>query len=109
MNETPQPELGGVGRGLALGIGMNVVFVLLWYGRVMFGLSGALLHLLSYRWLNILLFQAFFWIGVTQWIYILPAIAHYHRAQRPGVVKGLVIAAALVMLLNGIFRVALRS
>jgi hypothetical protein len=108
MNETPQPEKHGVGRGVALGLGLNAVFALLWYGRVMYGLRGALPQLPSYRWLNTLLFQSLFWIGATQLIYILPAIAHYHRKQRPGVVKGLVIAATLVMLLNVICRVVLR-
>lgn len=109
MNETPQPERHGVGRGVALGIGLNAVFVLLWFGRVTYGLRGALPQLPSYLWLNTLLFRSLFWIGVTQLIYILPAIAHFHRKQRPGVVKGLIIAAALVVLLNGICWVVVRS
>lgn len=47
--------------------------------------------------------------GVTQMIYIGPAIWYYRRKQRPGVVKGLIIAAAVTALLNGMCWALFRS
>ncbi|HJT25464.1 MAG TPA: hypothetical protein VJ873_12900 [bacterium] len=55
------------------------------------------------------LFQLFFFwmafvpawiIGVTQLAYILPAIAHFRGKNRPGIVQGLIIGAAITFLLN---------
>jgi hypothetical protein len=40
-------------------------------------------------------------IGVSQLLYIIPVIVIYGRRRRPGIVKGLAIAAALTFLLNG--------
>ena len=39
-------------------------------------------------------------MGISQLLYIIPAIVIYRRRGRPGVVKGLIIAAAVTFLLN---------
>lgn len=40
-------------------------------------------------------------IGLTQLVYIIPAIIIYKKKNRPGMVKGLIIGAAITLLLNG--------
>jgi len=45
-------------------------------------------------------FLSLIFIGISQLLYIVPAIVIYQRKGRPGVVKGLIIAAAITFLLN---------
>lgn len=40
-------------------------------------------------------------IGLTQLAYVIPAIIIYKKKNRPGVVKGLIIGAAITLLLTG--------
>lgn len=40
-------------------------------------------------------------IGLTQLAYVIPAIIIYKKKNRPGMVKGLIIGAAITFLLNG--------
>ena len=40
-------------------------------------------------------------LGLTQLVYVIPAIIIYRRKGRPGIVKGLIIGAAITLLLNG--------
>jgi Na+/proline symporter len=40
-------------------------------------------------------------IGLSQLLYVIPAIIIYRRKNRPGMVKGLIIGAAITFLLNG--------
>ncbi len=40
-------------------------------------------------------------IGLTQLVYVIPAIISYKKKNRPGMVKGLIIGAAITLLLNG--------
>jgi hypothetical protein len=40
-------------------------------------------------------------IGLSQLLYVIPAIIIYRKKNRPGIVKGLIIGAALTLLLNG--------
>jgi len=39
-------------------------------------------------------------IGFSQWVYVGPAILFFRWKRRPGIVKGLVVGAALTFLLN---------
>lgn len=99
MNETQRPEGERVNRGVALGMLLNIAFVGLWCA-VWFGIRGG-------SWLVVNDFgeKVFFWslfcIGATQLLYIGPAIWYYQHKQEPGMVKGLIMLAALVALLNG--------
>jgi hypothetical protein len=100
MNETTQqPGSGGVRRGVGLGIAMNLIYFGFWIGFYYFGLDR--------YWLTTgtgefgVFFWSLFFIGATQALYIGPAVLYYRWKQRPGVVKGLIIAAAVTVLLNG--------
>ena len=59
-----------------------------------------LLHLIQLPLAAITVFASLVFMGVTQLLYIIPAIVVYHRRGRRGVVKGLIIAAALTFLLS---------
>ena len=80
-----------------------------WLG---FGLC-LLLHLLQVPMLRVLQGMAFWWIGASQLIYIVPAILIAKSRGRPGIVKGLIIGPSLPLLLNaacfGLFTLAFRS
>jgi hypothetical protein len=45
-------------------------------------------------------FISLIFIGIIQLVYIIPAIIFYYRDGRRGVVKGLIIGAAITFLLN---------
>lgn len=59
-----------------------------------------LLHLIQLPLAALTVFVSLIFMGVTQLLYIIPAIVVYHRKKRRGVVKGLIIAAAITFLLN---------
>ena len=59
-----------------------------------------LLHLIQIPFAVLTVFISLIFLGVTQLIYIIPAIVMARRRGRPGVVKGLIIGAALTFLLN---------
>ena len=46
-------------------------------------------------------FFAFFRIGITQWLYVIPLLIWLQRRERWGLFKGVLIGALLTMLLNG--------
>ena len=48
----------------------------------------------------LLVVGGFIWIGLSQLLYIVPAIIYFKRKGRPGVVKGLMIGASVTFLLN---------
>lgn len=77
------PRQGGQKREIWLGIG-----------------AGLLLHLIQIPLAAVTGFVSLVFIGVSQLLYIIPAIVIYGRRRRPGIVKGLAIAAALTFLLN---------
>ncbi|MGH9837887.1 MAG: hypothetical protein ACREEM_03800 [Blastocatellia bacterium] len=65
------------------------------------GIGLALLfHLIQIPLAVVTLFISLIFIGLTQLLYIIPAIVIYKRKGRPGVVKGLIIAAAVTFLLS---------
>jgi hypothetical protein len=59
-----------------------------------------LMHLIQIPFAVVTAFISLIFVGVSQLAYIIPAIIFYHRDGRPGVVKGLIIAAAITFLLN---------
>ena len=61
----------------------------------------SLLHLIQIPLIFVTYFFSLMFIGISQLLYIVPAIVIYQRKGRPGVVIGLIIAAAITFLLNG--------
>jgi hypothetical protein len=59
-----------------------------------------LLHLIQIPFAFVTSFISLIFIGVSQLVYLIPAILHYRSLGRRGVVKGLIIAAAITFLLN---------
>jgi len=60
-----------------------------------------LLHLIQLPLAAVTVFFSLIFMGISQLLYIVPAIFIYRRKGRPGVVIGLIIAAAITFLLNG--------
>lgn len=70
-------------------------------GEIWLGIGLALLmHLIQIPLALLTMFPSFIFIGVSQLLYVIPAIVIYYRKGRRGVVKGLIIAAAITFLLN---------
>ena len=40
-------------------------------------------------------------IGLVQLVYVIPFVIHFRKKGRPGIAKGLIIGAAITILLNG--------
>jgi len=59
-----------------------------------------LMHLIQLPLAAVTVFLSLVFMGISQLLYIIPAIVIYRRRGRPGVVKGLIIAAAVTFLLN---------
>ncbi len=79
MNEPQQSQTNDIWRGVGIAL---------------------LFHLVQIPLALLTLFMSLIFLGLTQLIYIIPAIIIYKRKGRPGVVKGLIIAAAITFLLN---------
>ena len=62
--------------------------------------AALLLHSIQIPLMLVTSFFSLIFIGISQLLYIVPAIVIYQRKGRPGVVKGLIIAAAITFLLN---------
>lgn len=60
-----------------------------------------LLHLIQIPLAVISMGMSLIAIGLVQLVYLIPAVIIYKKQNRPGVVKGLIIGAALTFLLNG--------
>src|SRR5262245_17788329 len=70
-------------------------------GDIWAGLGLALLlHLIQIPLAAITSLISLVFLGVSQLLYIIPAIVIFHRKGRRGIVKGLAIVAALTFLLN---------
>ena len=91
------PEPGAfrveVAKGFGLGLLLSGLFVYILYlgGRVETSYQGTLINLAE---------GAFFTIGVSQLIVIIPAIVVANRRKARGIKIGLIIAASLIALLN---------
>jgi hypothetical protein len=83
-----------VGLGFLLAIGLHIaVLGTLWF--LVLPLSGW-----SSGWLATVWFVGLLGIGVAQLVYLVPAILMARRRGRPGIAKGIIIAASLTALLN---------
>src|SRR5438552_5115696 len=60
-----------------------------------------LLHLIQIPLAMVTLGISLIVLGLSQLVYVIPAIIIYRRKGRPGIVKGLIIGAAITLLLNG--------
>ena len=60
-----------------------------------------LLHLIQIPLAALTLGISLIVLGLSQLVYVIPAIIIYRRKGRPGIVKGLIIGAAITLLLNG--------
>ena len=83
-----------VGLGFLLGVALHIVVLgTLWFLLVpLHGLGSDLLASIG--------FVALFGIGITQLVYQVPAILMARRRGRPGIARGIIIAASLTALLN---------
>jgi hypothetical protein len=106
MTETPQSGTEGVGSGFALGISLNIAYVGLWCA-LWFGAQDG--SWMTRGFGENVPFWSVFGIGLTQLLYIVPAIVYFQKKQRQGMVEGLIIAAAVTALLNGACWAMLRS
>jgi hypothetical protein len=79
--------------GVFLVIGLNLGFLLLFH--VLYSIVGDSSVITS------VLRIGYFWIGITQFIYLIPAIRCFRLRGRLEVVKGIVIGAILTILING--------
>ena len=83
-----------VGLGFLMAIGLHIVVLgALWF--LVGPLSGWSSALLANVW-----FVALLGIGIAQLVYLLPAILMARRRGRPGIAKGIIVAASLTALLN---------
>src|SRR5262249_34016370 len=89
--------------GFFLGIALQIVFLPLLVALI------GLVQRHNRTFLPNLAFWAFFGFGITQIVYMLPAILIARRRGRFGIAKGLTILAALAFLLNASCFVALWS
>ena len=98
--ETPQTsQHPGQGRMVLFGIGLAFLLHLL-----QFPLAGGLGFLVS-LWskdIGMVIYLSFMAIGLTQLVYMIPAILIARTRGKPGLVKGLLIGGALTLLLNGL-------
>jgi len=60
-----------------------------------------LLHLIQIPFAVVTFGISLIAIGLSQLVYVIPAIIISRRKGRPGIVKGLIIGAAITLLLNG--------
>lgn len=93
-----------IGRGILLLIGLHIAAICV--GTVVAALLSGLLSLspsLSAlgQPLGFFLFYAFFAIGLSQLIYVIPTVVILKRDRQYGLMKGVIIGAVLTALLNG--------
>ena len=95
--QTPQPP--GQGRMVLLGVMLTLLLHLL-----QIPLAGGLGLLVSVwsKDIGMMFYVSFMAIGLTQLVYMIPAILIARTRKKPGLVKGLLIGAALTLLLNGL-------
>jgi hypothetical protein len=107
MEAATQPSSRDVKRGVVLVFAMHAIYALLWLAWWVLALKANAPGVDNRP--ELFMWASIFYVGVTQMIYVLPVIAYYWRKQRPLVVKGLIIAAALTVALNALGLIALVS
>ena len=83
QNEPQVPNQAATNRDVWIGLGLTL-----------------LLHLIQIPLAIVTVAISLIVLGVSQLLYIIPAIIIYRKKGRPGVVKGLIIGAAITFLLN---------
>lgn len=96
-----------IGKGILLGFGMHVAAITIAIlAEVVLSFVRSLLPSLSFiisltYYLSNGMGFAFLGIGLTQAIYVVPAIVVLRRRQQWGLMKGVIIGAIITALLNG--------
>ena len=93
MRKPPEGEGRGILAGLALTVGMHVVLIA-------FCLTFGLLIESQSRMAGTVLYFAAFGLGVSQLVYMVPAILIARRRGRRAVAKGMIIGAAITFILT---------
>ena len=60
-----------------------------------------LLHLIQIPLAAMTMAMSLLAIGLTQLAYVIPFVIHFRKKDRPGIAKGLIIGAAITLLLTG--------
>jgi uncharacterized membrane protein YkvI len=89
MNRNWRDLIGGIFLVPALHLGFLLLIVLL---RSIAGSSS---------FLEMMFFGLFFWIGIAQFLYLIPVMLIFQQRERFEVVKGITIGAVITMLING--------
>jgi len=80
-------EEGGIGRGIAIGVLLTLAGLIAIWALVVMSRSAAGIIFL-------------FGIGVTQLVWVVPAVLYFQKDGQKETVKGILIVAALTFLLN---------
>ena len=91
----PPSADGGTGSGIALAFALHVCQLLLAPAAAFLGC-----RIERVPDCELVAFVPVLLIGVSQWLYIVPAILIARRTGRPGLAKGFVIGASITFLLN---------
>jgi Na+/proline symporter len=94
MRKPPDSERRGILTGLALTVAMHVVLIV-------FCFTVGLSLERQIRMAGTALFFAAFGLGVSQFVYMVPAILIARRRGRRAVAKGMIIGAAITFILSG--------
>jgi hypothetical protein len=85
--------------GLFLVPALHIAFGIIWLGiAVVLMITGPFFNQ-GYNF--ILLGMPYFFLGITQIAYVLPAHGYFAQKQRPEVCKGLIVSAIITLLVNG--------
>lgn len=91
MRESRDGETREIVLGIGLTFGLHIaVIVLLSIGGLMGGLGGMVMAALLFAT-----------IGVSQLLYVVPSMIIARRRGRPGVAKGVIVGAAITLILSG--------
>jgi hypothetical protein len=90
MNQNWRDLIGGIFLVPALHVGFLLLVLLFHYAVFPNSII-----------LNTLFDLLFFWMGIAQFVYLIPVMQVFRRRRRFEIVKGIAIAAILTILVNG--------
>jgi hypothetical protein len=88
MNLNWRDLIGGIFLVLALHLGFLLLILLLQ-------------SVFNSRAIGLIFLMFFYWIGIAQFVYLIPVVFIFWRRRRFEVVKGIAIGAVITMLING--------
>jgi hypothetical protein len=88
MNRNWRDLIGGVFLVLALHLGFLLLILLMQ-------------SIFNSRAIGLIFLMFFYWIGIAQFVYLIPVMLDFRRRERVEVVKGITIGAVITMLING--------